>query len=472
MRPRTISLVLAAAVLALLAARAAAAAPRSAARAAAHRLNVVFIVSDDERVQGETVMRHVHRLLAEHGVTFSNFHVTTSECGPSRASILLGAYSHHTGVLDNFGPHSYPAFDTRSNLAVWLHRSGYETALVGKYLNDYTLDGGHAVPPGWDDWQVIDSVPEERYYDYTLNQNGRLVHYGNRPADYSTTVLTQKAVAFLRSARKPFFLYFAPGRAPSACDPGPSRPRAARRPAAVQVAGGQRARPRRQALARLPHPGAQPRRGCVHRRGSPAAARVAPRGRPLRRPHRVDARAAKAPRPNGDLLHERQRLPLGRAPARRQALAVRAVDPRAARRPHPVAAGERDGEPAAGPEHRLRLDDQPARRDRPRRRPGRRELRAVPAREADPLAPRLPDRVPRPQRAAHRRAAPVRRDPHASLPVRAVPPRRLAGALRPSPRPVRAAQPRVRSGRVAALVRSLRRRLERLADAPTHHVAV
>ena len=120
MRPRTISLVLAAAVLALLAARAAAAAPRSAARAAAHRLNVVFIVSDDERVQGDTVMRRVHRLLAEHGVTFSNFHVTTSECGPSRASILLGAYSHHTGVLDNFGPHSYPAYDTRSNLAVWL----------------------------------------------------------------------------------------------------------------------------------------------------------------------------------------------------------------------------------------------------------------------------------------------------------------------------------------------------------------
>ena len=174
------------------------------------RLNVVFIVSDDERVDGNAVMADVQRLLARHGVTFENMRVTTSECGPSRASILTGEYSHHTGVLDNFGPHSYPAFDERSDLAVWLHRAGYRTALVGKYLNDYTRDGHHAIPPGWDDWQVIDSVPEERYYDYSLNENGRLVHYGSRPADYSTTVLTSKALSFLRTVREPFFLYFAP----------------------------------------------------------------------------------------------------------------------------------------------------------------------------------------------------------------------------------------------------------------------
>ena len=43
-----------------------------------------------------------------------------------------------------------------------------------------------------------------------MNENGRLVHYGDKPTDYSTTVLTAKAVAFLRHAHKPFFLYFAP----------------------------------------------------------------------------------------------------------------------------------------------------------------------------------------------------------------------------------------------------------------------
>jgi len=180
------------------------------AQAARRRLNVVFIVSDDERVDGNAVMHHVQQLLARHGVTFDNFRVTTSECGPSRASILTGQYSHHTGVTGNFGPHGYPAFDAETDLPVWLHRAGYETALVGKYLNDYSLDGHNAIPPGWDDWQAMDSVPLEKYYDYSVDENGRLVHYGTKPADYSTTVLTQKALAFLRTARRPFFLYFAP----------------------------------------------------------------------------------------------------------------------------------------------------------------------------------------------------------------------------------------------------------------------
>ena len=175
------------------------------------RLNIVLILSDDERVDGNTVMHNVRHLLAAHGVMFSNYHVTTSECGPSRASILLGQYSHHTGVLDNFGPHSFPRFDQRSNLAVWLHRSGYRTALVGKYLNDYTLYGHDAIPPGWDDWQVMDSIPMEKYYNYTLNENGRQVNYGNSPSDYSTTVLTKKATSFIKQqGSKPFFLYFAP----------------------------------------------------------------------------------------------------------------------------------------------------------------------------------------------------------------------------------------------------------------------
>ncbi|HLX19099.1 MAG TPA: sulfatase [Gaiellaceae bacterium] len=177
---------------------------------AAHRLNVVFIVSDDENISGNAVMKDVNRLIAKHGVTFDNFRVTTSECGPSRASILSGQYSHHTGVTDNFGLHGYPSFDAETALPVWLHDAGYQTALVGKYLNDYSLDGHNAIPPGWSDWQAMDSVPLEKYYDYTVNENGKVVHYGTQPDDYSTTVLTQKAIDFLDRVRSPFFLYYAP----------------------------------------------------------------------------------------------------------------------------------------------------------------------------------------------------------------------------------------------------------------------
>ena len=178
------------------------------------RLNVVVILSDDERWDGTTVMQNVKKLLVDHGVNFTNAHVTTSMCGPSRASILTGQYAHHTGVLDNFGRHSYPAFkagEESNDLAVWMHEAGYKTGLVGKYVNAYT-DGfvDHAVPPGWDDWQVMDSIPMEAYYNYSINNNGHLEHYGNKPSDYSTTVLTHKAVNFIHRARHPFFLYFAP----------------------------------------------------------------------------------------------------------------------------------------------------------------------------------------------------------------------------------------------------------------------
>ena len=189
----------------------AAAAPERS-RPVDQRLNVVLILSDDERSDGTTVMKNVQKLLLDHGVNFTNAHVTTSMCGPSRASILTGQYAHHTGVVDNFGPHAYPAFkDQFNDLPVWMHAAGYQTALVGKYINGYTgLAGHHMVPAGWDDWQVMDSIPMEAYYNYEINDNGHLERYGNKPSDYSTTVLAHKAVQFIQKARHPFFLYFAP----------------------------------------------------------------------------------------------------------------------------------------------------------------------------------------------------------------------------------------------------------------------
>ena len=209
-RPRAVAVTaLFAAVLAVLAAGSPSRAPGGTA-AAASRLNLVVILADDERWDSNARMANVQRLLAAHGITFTNAFVTTSECCPSRASLLTGQYAHTTGVVQNFGPNSYPHFYEKSNLAVWLHDSGYDTALVGKYLNDYTVYGKHHVPPGWSRWVAMDSVPEERYYDYTLNENGKLVHYGTKVSDYSTDVLARKAREFVASAKEPFFLYFTP----------------------------------------------------------------------------------------------------------------------------------------------------------------------------------------------------------------------------------------------------------------------
>jgi arylsulfatase A-like enzyme len=213
-------------VLALAAARPSGAGePAPAGGPGTDRLNVVLIVTDDERADVDRVPS-VRRLLAAQGITFTNAFTTTPECCPARAGILTGQYAHTNGVVQNSGPTSYPKFDESSSLAVWLHDAGYETALVGKYFNGYAYYGDHRIPPGWSEWHAIDSIPFQRYYDYVLNENGREVAYGGFPSDYSTSVLTGRAVDFLERAREPFFLYFAPlaPHLPATPPPGHGRP--------------------------------------------------------------------------------------------------------------------------------------------------------------------------------------------------------------------------------------------------------
>jgi N-acetylglucosamine-6-sulfatase len=172
--------------------------------------NLVLILSDDQRLDSMWAMPHVRNLLGRHGVTFRNAFVTTPVCCPSRASILTGQYSRHTGVYGNLPPNGgAESFRDRSTLATWLHDEGYTTGLVGKYLNAYDRIRHH-IPPGWDRWAAISSVPTVAYQNFTLNEDGRFRTYGRGEAVYSTTVLERHATNFVRTARPPFFLHFTP----------------------------------------------------------------------------------------------------------------------------------------------------------------------------------------------------------------------------------------------------------------------
>jgi arylsulfatase A-like enzyme len=178
------------------------------------RPNFILILTDDQRWDELNGMPNVDSLLAAHGVTFSNYFVTTPSCCPSRTSLLTGQYSHHTGVLDGTTaspPGGASAFRDSSTLATWLHADGYRTALVGKYLNQYWKLPDHYIPPGWDEWDAITQPKgEDIYYGYELNENGKIVRYGDAPSDYSTTVLADRALSFIKASTQPFFLYLAP----------------------------------------------------------------------------------------------------------------------------------------------------------------------------------------------------------------------------------------------------------------------
>jgi arylsulfatase A-like enzyme len=141
---------------------------------------------------------------------FTNAFVVNSLCCPSRSSILTGQYSHSTGVYSNTGQYGgWQAFRPHeaSTIAVWLKNAGYDTALIGKYLNGYS--GTTEIPPGWDRWFAWETGSGGFFYNYTINDNGALRFYGSDPSDYSTRVLTREAVSFIDHAQSPFFLYLA-----------------------------------------------------------------------------------------------------------------------------------------------------------------------------------------------------------------------------------------------------------------------
>ncbi len=180
--------------------------------------NFVIILSDDQRWdtldathqspnRPGYVMPNVKSELIDSGITFSEGHVTTSLCCPSRTSILTGQYSHNTGVHDNSPPDGgAEVFDDHCTVARWLKAQNYTTGFVGKYLNGYA-SLAPCIPPGYDDWHVQVQV---RYFDYDLNDNGAITHYDSNAADYSGDVMTQKAVDFIHARGvdgKRFFLH-------------------------------------------------------------------------------------------------------------------------------------------------------------------------------------------------------------------------------------------------------------------------
>jgi arylsulfatase A-like enzyme len=178
--------------------------------AAAGRPNIVFVLTDDLSTDLVQYMPHV-RALAQGGLSFSNYFVVDSLCCPSRAAILTGQYPHNTKVYFNSGPRGgFQQFmrvgDADKTFGTSLQKAGYRTAFMGKYLNHYPPDA--APPPGWDEWDVTGSEGY-REFNYHLNENGHVHHYGSKPHDYLTDVLSERAGSFIdkvAKAREPFAL--------------------------------------------------------------------------------------------------------------------------------------------------------------------------------------------------------------------------------------------------------------------------
>ncbi len=172
----------------------------AAAQAAAKPPNIVFIFSDDHAYQAISAYGDARQLmatpnidrLAREGMIFNRALVPNSICGPSRACVLTGKYSHRNGFFDN----NRGRFDgSQPTMPKLLQAAGYQTAVIGKW---------HLVsdPTGFDYWDILPG--QGIYYNPPMNRMGEKF----KRDGYVTDIITDLSLAWLqqRDKSKPFLL--------------------------------------------------------------------------------------------------------------------------------------------------------------------------------------------------------------------------------------------------------------------------
>ncbi|MGM9478970.1 sulfatase family protein [Pedobacter sp. GSP4] len=165
----------------------------------ATRPNIIIIISDDHAYQaigayGSKLMAtpNIDRIARE-GATLNKAYVTNSICGPSRAVILTGKYSHKNGFLDN----EHSKFDGAQNSFIKeLRAQGYLTSWIGKWHLETD-------PQGFDYWKILPG--QGAYYNPDfVNMDGST----KRLNGYVTNVIEDEAEKWLdnRDQSKPFCL--------------------------------------------------------------------------------------------------------------------------------------------------------------------------------------------------------------------------------------------------------------------------
>ena len=167
--------------------------------------NIIFILSDDHTTNAISAYGSIYKdiaptpnidRIAKEGAILKNTFATNSICGPSRASILTGTYSHIHGYNKNY---KGGVFDN----SLWtfpkeLQKNGYNTALVGKW---------HLAsePTGFDYYKYHDNLGQQGFYwDPVYNENGKKV----KEKGYATNLTTDYALNWLesRNEEEPFCL--------------------------------------------------------------------------------------------------------------------------------------------------------------------------------------------------------------------------------------------------------------------------
>ncbi|WP_394796536.1 sulfatase [Armatimonas sp.] len=166
--------------------------------------NFVFFLTDDQPYNGlsctgNPVLKtpHIDQLAAE-GVLFEKAFVTTAICCCSRASIYTGQHMRRHGVADFKTPLS--AAQWQQTFPALLRQAGYRTGFLGKFAIGAPQPNNALSLPA-EQFDLWYGFPQMIAFKQVIDGKPR----------YLTTVMTDKAVAFLKETKKeqPFCLIVA-----------------------------------------------------------------------------------------------------------------------------------------------------------------------------------------------------------------------------------------------------------------------
>lgn len=186
--------------------------------------NIVIIMADDLGYAdlgcygSKTILTPNIDELAKDGIRFTDFHSNGAVCSPTRAALLTGKYQQRTGIsgVVTAKSHRNVGLDlSEVTFADMLKDAGYVTGMFGKWHVGYP-EKYNPVHQGFDEYigYVSGNVDYHAHIDQEGYEDWWHQNTIQKEKGYSTDLITNHAVDFIKRHKDEPFLLYIPHEAP------------------------------------------------------------------------------------------------------------------------------------------------------------------------------------------------------------------------------------------------------------------